>query len=236
MIEPLIPCFHEVELTYGGHGSSHNRNFCLPESVDALFHVSDNADGRIPSAQWALWVIGLPKAPAPQSGQKAIVRWIGILILINDECTVLPAQLAEDDEAAMEVLLKDWSVVQHRECPGNVVVPPWFISHAIQSVDHLGGIAVSTDIGASRKQEIRCKTLHIIEIMHAIEGFPASENLIASSVEDHHVAQDLGLQFRGNVGAPFTRFLRKGLFQRVQSERRIKRDSVIAIARMDQEG
>ena len=159
------------------------------------------------------------------------MRRVGVLVFVDDERPVLTAELAENGKSALEVLLELWSVVQHRQRTGNVDVAPRLVTEAVEHIDDLGRVEVTADIGTSGEQKIGSKALHIIKIMHTVKRFSPRQNLLAAGVKDHEIAQDLGLQGRGDVHLPIRRLERERFLKRVKAERAIKRHTVKSRAR-----
>ena len=69
VIKASLSRFIDVELADGFHRPSHHGNFGLTESVDALFHVANNAHGGVPRTQRPCRVVGMTATAAPQSGK-----------------------------------------------------------------------------------------------------------------------------------------------------------------------
>ena len=59
MVKSLLTRFVSIEGTDGSDGASHHRNLGLSEPVDALLHVPDNANGRVPRSQGSSRVVGM---------------------------------------------------------------------------------------------------------------------------------------------------------------------------------
>ena len=106
--------FIDVELANGFHRSPHDGNLSLTEAVDALFHVANDANRRVPCPQRARRVVGVSAATTPQPGKKTVVRRVGILVFIDDERTVLTTEFSQNGHAPLEVLQQFWSVVEQR--------------------------------------------------------------------------------------------------------------------------
>ena len=51
VVESGLVGFVDVELANGLDGPAHDGNFRLTESVDALFHIADNAHGWVPCTE-----------------------------------------------------------------------------------------------------------------------------------------------------------------------------------------
>ena len=95
---------------------------------------------------------------------------------------------------------------------------------------------MSADVGTPGQQQIGSKALHIVKIMHVVEGFSSSENLIARRVNDLKVAEHLYLKLGGDIGASVTRFAGQRVDQGQQSKRAVERHPVKAVHRVEQEG
>ena len=69
VVKASLPLFIDVELADGFHRPSHHRNLGLTESVDALFHVANDAHGGVPRTQRPCGVVGMTATATPQSGE-----------------------------------------------------------------------------------------------------------------------------------------------------------------------
>ena len=92
MSEARFARFLSVELPDGSHRSSHDGNFSLAETVDALFHITHDANGWVPSSERARGIVRMMATATPKSGEQTVVRWVGILVFIDDEGPVLAAK------------------------------------------------------------------------------------------------------------------------------------------------
>ena len=194
MVKSLLTRFVSIEGTDGSDGASHHRNLGLSEPVDALLHVPDNANGRVPRSQGSSRVVGMVTATAPQTGEKAVVRRVCVLIFVDDEGSVLTAKFAQDGVPSSEVFLQCWTIVEQGQRSGNMSVAPRLIPQSVQSIDHRRWIAMAADVGASGQQQVRSKALHVIKIVHVVQRFTPGQNLVAGRVDDVKVAEHLGLE------------------------------------------
>ena len=130
----------------------------------------------------------------PKTCEESIVGGVGVLIFVDDERTVLPAQFSEDGVPAVKVLLEFGPVVEHGQCARDVVVAPGLVPETVKGIDDIGWVAMTADVRAPCEQKICGKALHVVKIMHAVQRFAAGENLLTSTMHDHEVAEDLGLK------------------------------------------
>ena len=152
VVQAGLSFFIDVELANGFHRPSHDGNLSLTEAVDALFHVANDANRRVPCSQRACRVVGVSAASTPQPGQEAVVRRVGVLVFIDDERTVLTTEFAQNGHAPLEVLQQFWSVVEQRQRSGNVSVGPWLITQTVQRINDGRWVPMPADVGAASKK------------------------------------------------------------------------------------
>ena len=115
-------------------------------------------------------------------------------------------------------------------------VGPRLIAKAVQRIDDRRRVAMSADVGATGQQQIGSEALHVVKIMHVVEGFSSGENLIARRVNDLKVAEHLNLEVGGDVGASVPRLAGQRVDQGFQSKRAVERHTVKAVHRVEQKG
>ena len=152
VVKASLALLIDVELTDGFHRSSHHGDLGLSETVDTLFHITNDAHGGIPRTQRTCRVVGMTAPAAPQSGKQTIVGGIGVLVFVNDEGAILTAQFAQNGHAALKVLQQCWSVVEQRERAGDVCVGPRLIAKPVQGIDDCRRVAMPADVGAPGQQ------------------------------------------------------------------------------------
>ena len=103
----------------------------------------------------------------------------------------------------MKVLLQIGLVIEHRQGPSDVMVTPRLFAQPVEGIDHVGWIAVPANIGAASEQKVCRKALHIVEIMHVVQGLAACENLMAAAMHGEKVTENFGLKRSGDVHLAF---------------------------------
>ena len=158
------------------------------------------------------------------------------MVFVNDESTVLTAKFTQNGHAALKVFQQRWSVVEQRQRAGDVCVGPRLIAEPVQRINDRRRIAMSADVGATGQEQVGSKALHVVKIMHVVERFSSSENLIARRVNDLKVAEHLNLEVCGDIGSTIARLTGQRVGQGVQSKRAVERHAVEAVHRVEQEG
>ena len=115
-------------------------------------------------------------------------------------------------------------------------VTPGFIAQRVERINDLGWVSMTTNVRTASQQKVGCKALHVIEIVHVIEGFSPGENLTAGRVNHQKVAQHLGLEGGRDVHASFAWFSGQRVVQWVQSQGALKGHAIEAVAGVEQEG
>ena len=94
MVKACFAFFVDVKLANGGNRTAHDGHLCLPKPVDALFHVPDDAHRRVPGPKRRFWVVGVLPTTAPKTGEETVMGRVCVLVFIDDEGPVLPAQFS----------------------------------------------------------------------------------------------------------------------------------------------
>ena len=236
MVKTGLTFLIDVEAPNGFDRSSHHRHLRLAEAVDALFHVTHDANRRVPSAQRPSRVIGVSPTTPPQPCEQAVVGRVGVLVFIDDERSVLSPKLAQDRHPSLKVLEKLRAVVEQGQRPCDVSVGPRLVAQPVQRINDGGRVAVAANIRASRQKQIGRKALHVVKIVHVVQRFPTCQNLMAGRVNDLKVAQDLNLKIGRHVRAPVAGLTGEGVGQRVQSQRTVERHAVKPVHGVEKEG
>ena len=149
VVETGFAHFIKIERTHGRHGPAHDRDLGLTEPVDALFHVANDANGRVPCTEGPLRVLWMMPPTPPQPGQQPIMRGICVLILVDNERSELAAEIAKNREAAVQVLLQRRPVIEQGKSTRNMGVSPRLIAHTVERIDDGWRITMTANIRAS---------------------------------------------------------------------------------------
>ena len=105
MLQPWFRFFNRIRRLNGCHRTAHNRDFCLSEPIDTLFHITDDANGRVPWSQRAKRFICFEPTMAPETRKETEVCWVGVLVFINNEGPILAANRLQGVETALKVFV-----------------------------------------------------------------------------------------------------------------------------------
>ena len=95
---------------------------------------------------------------------------------------------------------------------------------------------MTANVRTASQQKVGCKALHVIKIMHVIEGFSTGENLTAGRVNHQKVAQHLGLEGGRDVHASLAWLSGQRVVQWVQSQGALEGHAIEAVPGVEQEG
>ena len=85
MVQSGIVGFNAVAQTYGRYCATHHRYLGLSEPVDALLHVTDNTDRRVPQTTGSCRVVSTMCTTTPQASKKPIMGGVRILVFVDDK-------------------------------------------------------------------------------------------------------------------------------------------------------